>query len=71
MSRETRRYRHDGALGSAPGSGEQRLTRGEPDWSRKCFVCGNTPTVFIEKNDPAPLCGPCTWGDSETMNGNW
>lgn len=38
----------------------------EPDWSKKCEVCGARPVVPI-----TGLCGPCTWGESETANGNW
>ena len=38
----------------------------EPDWNRPCDNCDEVPTV------PATgLCGPCTWGEAETANGNW
>lgn len=38
----------------------------EPDWTRECEVCGSRPIV------PATgMCGPCTWGEAETANGNW
>lgn len=38
----------------------------EPDWSKHCEVCGETPVV------PATgLCGPCNFGDAETVGGNW
>lgn len=38
----------------------------EPDWSRKCSVCGQSPVV------PATgLCGPCTFGEADTAGGNW
>jgi hypothetical protein len=37
-----------------------------PDWSGKCEVCGSSPIV------PATgLCGPCTFGEAETVGGNW
>lgn len=37
-----------------------------PDWGGKCDVCGASPTV------PATgMCGPCTFGDSSTVGGNW
>jgi hypothetical protein len=36
------------------------------DHTRKCSVCGNGPVV----NGPG-LCGPCTWGEWETQDGNW
>ena len=32
----------------------------------KCDVCGALPTVEI-----TGMCGPCTWGEAETINGNW
>ena len=38
----------------------------EPDWTGKCSVCGASPVV------PATcMCGPCTWGEAETADGNW
>ena len=37
----------------------------EPDWTGKCEVCGASPIV------PATgMCGPCTFGEAETVNGN-
>lgn len=46
------------------GSKEQPETK--PDWTKKCEVCGATPIV------PATgLCGPCTFGEAETADGNW
>lgn len=38
----------------------------EPDWSKECEICGATPVVPI-----TGMCGPCTWGEAETANGNW
>ena len=44
----------------------QRAADMEPDWAGHCSVCGAAPIV------PATgLCGPCTFGDSETIGGNW
>jgi hypothetical protein len=37
-----------------------------PDWNSKCENCGQTPTVPI-----TGLCGPCTFGEAETVGGNW
>ena len=38
----------------------------EPDWSNECENCGAKPIV------PATgLCGPCTFGEAETADGNW
>ena len=38
----------------------------EPDWSRCCSVCGATPIVPL-----TGMCGPCTFGESDTAGGNW
>lgn len=38
----------------------------EPDWDTPCIVCGEVPTL------PATgMCGPCTFGEAETIGGNW
>jgi len=37
-----------------------------PDWSRECNNCGESPIVPI-----TGLCGPCTFGEAETIGGNW
>lgn len=38
----------------------------EPDWAGRCMVCDASPVV------PATgLCGPCTFGDADTLAGNW
>lgn len=39
---------------------------GDPDWSRPCENCGATPVVR-----ETGLCGPCTFGEAETADGNW
>jgi hypothetical protein len=37
-----------------------------PDWEHECSNCGAKPIV------PATgMCGPCTFGDAETVGGNW
>lgn len=36
------------------------------DWTRGCEVCGEKPVV-----NATGLCGPCTFGESETYGGNW
>lgn len=38
----------------------------KPDWKRKCSVCGASPIVPV-----TGLCGPCTFGEAATANGNW
>lgn len=37
-----------------------------PDWKTPCLICGDVPTV------PATgMCGPCTFGEADTIGGNW
>lgn len=36
------------------------------NWDVKCMNCNATPTV-----GDTELCGPCCFGEAETMNGNW
>ena len=38
----------------------------EKVWSVECEVCGQIPTVRA-----TGLCGPCTFGEADTINGNW
>lgn len=38
----------------------------EPNYDVECDVCSCTPTV-----GNLGLCGPCCFGDSSTVNGNW
>lgn len=38
----------------------------EPDWIHKCAVCGQTPIVPL-----TGMCGPCTFGEADTVGGNW
>jgi hypothetical protein len=38
----------------------------KPDWSAECDVCGASPTVPL-----TGMCGPCTWGEADTIGGNW
>ncbi len=40
--------------------------RVEPDWTKTCEVCGGSPVVPL-----TGLCGPCTFGEAETIGGNW
>lgn len=39
---------------------------GDPDWSGKCEVCGASPVV-----SGIGLCGPCCFGEADTVGGNW
>jgi hypothetical protein len=37
-----------------------------PDWKGACEVCGASPIV------PATgMCGPCSFGEADTVGGNW
>jgi hypothetical protein len=38
----------------------------KPDWTRKCVVCGASPIVPI-----TGMCGPCTFGEADTILGDW
>lgn len=38
----------------------------EPDYTKKCEVCGATPILPL-----TGMCGPCTFGESDTIDGNW
>jgi hypothetical protein len=38
----------------------------EPDWEHECDVCGSVPTV-----PETGMCGPCTFGDASTADGDW
>jgi len=43
-----------------------RTPSGAPDWTRKCTTCGATPVV-----EGIGLCGPCTFGEAATADGEW
>lgn len=38
----------------------------KPDWSHACENCGAKPILPV-----TGMCGPCTFGESETAGGNW
>lgn len=40
--------------------------RFEPNWKRKCENCGASPVLPL-----TGMCGPCTFGEAETIGGNW
>jgi ribosomal protein L37E len=42
------------------------LKDGDKDWETECIVCGEKPTVH-----PTQLCGPCCFGEAETVGRNW
>lgn len=38
----------------------------EPDWLETCDLCDSSPVV-----SSTGLCGPCTFGEADTVAGNW
>ena len=47
--------------------------RFEPDYDAKCDVCDQSPTVKAvvgggEETQHLGMCGPCTWGEAETLD---
>jgi NMD protein affecting ribosome stability and mRNA decay len=38
----------------------------EPDWTKRCSVCGQPPVVPL-----TGMCGPCTFGEADTAGGEW
>ncbi len=38
----------------------------EANWNVPCMNCEDTPTV-----GQTGLCGPCCFGEADTVNGNW
>lgn len=38
----------------------------EPDWTGKCSVCESCPILPATQ-----MCGPCSFGEAETVGGNW
>jgi hypothetical protein len=53
-------------------SEKEDTTRYVPDWETECQNCGQAPTVTVEENGVVThrldLCGPCTWGDADTLD---
>lgn len=37
-----------------------------PDWTKECIVCGQRPVHRV-----TGMCGPCTFGEADTINGEW
>lgn len=37
-----------------------------PDNTKECIVCGNKPIIPV-----TGMCGVCTFGEAECVNGNW
>jgi len=45
---------------------EDKCSDAEPDYGGNCETCGASPIVPV-----TGMCGPCTFGEAETINGNW
>lgn len=45
---------------------EERGSDIEPDYEGQCESCGASPILPV-----SGLCGPCTFGEAETVEGNW
>ena len=45
-----------------------------PDYKHHCIVCGQAPVVTAVKGGEvvyeSEMCGPCTWGEAETIDPN-
>lgn len=52
--------------GPKPTVLEQGDPKTRPDWTRACTNCGQSPIVPV-----TGLCGPCTFGEADTIGGNW
>lgn len=65
------RKRRDGhaakeQIRSAKPAKAPKLQDGDKDWETPCQICGELPTVH-----PTALCGPCCFGEAETIGGDW
>lgn len=38
----------------------------EPDYDGECEVCGGSPVMPL-----TGMCGPCSTGEADTVDGNW
>lgn len=52
--------------GKLLGNKEPNGDNNKPDWDGKCENCGESPIV-----PSTGMCGPCTFGEADTVNGNW
>ena len=51
---------------AAPQVAEDDDQDHKPDWSGECEVCGATPIHPL-----TGMCGPCSFGEADTIGGNW
>lgn len=45
---------------------KRKYKDGDAVWEEGCINCEEKPTVY-----PTGLCGPCCFGEADTMLGNW
>ena len=65
--RANRIEKHEAACGTRPRPEPALVPPSmEPDWTKACDVCGQTPIV-----PDTGMCGPCTFGEAATAGGNW
>lgn len=50
----------------SPPAEQAEIPLAEPDWNSSCDNCGAKPVV-----PETGMCGPCTFGEAETIDGNW
>jgi hypothetical protein len=67
MSRSSKRRRRlSKRVGKIDAPDDKYTDKTRPDWSRKCEICKASPIVPV-----TGMCGPCTFGESDTRDGNW
>jgi hypothetical protein len=64
MARKRKKHSKASQINKELGSDSDKDV--EPNWEGTCEVCGASPIVPI-----TGMCGPCTWGEADTVGGNW
>jgi hypothetical protein len=50
----------------APAPRQMTTAEATPDWGTGCMNCGQSPVLPVTQ-----MCGPCTFGEADTLHGNW
>ena len=58
--------RFEQSLDIAKNAKKKRSDSTAPDWTDSCDNCGASPIVPV-----TGLCGPCTFGEADTLGGDW
>jgi hypothetical protein len=45
---------------------DENDTRVKPNWKKPCENCGSVPSMPL-----TGMCGTCTFGEADTIGGNW